>query len=73
MKIAIIEMGANHKKEIDFLCDISKPTYGVITNIGSAHLEGFKSIEGVIETKNELFKFINRNNGTLFEIMMIIY
>ena len=65
-EIAIIEMGANHKKEIDFLCDISKPTYGVITNIGSAHLEGFKSIEGVIETKNELFKFINRNNGTLF-------
>ena len=65
-EIAIIEMGANHKKEIDFLCDISKPTYGVITNIGSAHLEGFKSIEGVIETKNELFKFVNKNNGTLF-------
>lgn len=64
--IAIIEMGANHRKEIEFLCEISRPTYGVITNIGSAHLEGFKSIQGVIDTKNELFNFIKANNGSLF-------
>ena len=51
-KIAIIEMGANHEKEIEFLCDIAKPTHGVITNIGSAHLEGFKDHKGVINAKN---------------------
>ncbi len=65
-EIAIIEMGANHKNEIMFLCNIAKPTYGVITNIGSAHLEGFKSIEGVIQTKNELFNFIKNHNGSVF-------
>jgi UDP-N-acetylmuramoyl-tripeptide--D-alanyl-D-alanine ligase len=65
-EIAIIEMGANHKNEIRFLCDIANPTHGVITNIGSAHLEGFKSIQGVIDTKNELFNFIKENNGSLF-------
>ena len=64
--MAIIEMGANHKKEIEFLCEISKPTYGIITNIGSAHLEGFKSIQGIIDTKNELFNFIKAHNGSLF-------
>jgi UDP-N-acetylmuramoyl-tripeptide--D-alanyl-D-alanine ligase len=65
-EIAIIEMGANHKKEILFLCDIAKPTHGVITNIGSAHLEGFKGIQGVIDTKNELYNFIKGINGFLF-------
>ena len=65
-KIAIIEMGANHEKEIEFLCDIAKPTHGVITNIGSAHLEGFKNHQGVINAKNELFNFIKKNNGLLF-------
>nr|MBC8267114.1 UDP-N-acetylmuramoyl-tripeptide--D-alanyl-D-alanine ligase [Flavobacteriales bacterium] len=65
-KIAIIEMGANHEKEIEFLCDIAKPTHGVITNIGSAHLEGFKNHQGVINSKNELFNFIKENNGFLF-------
>jgi len=64
--IAIIEMGANHKKEIEFLCNIAKPNYGVITNIGSAHLQGFKSLQGVINTKNELYTFIKENNGHLF-------
>jgi len=64
--IAIIEMGANHMKEIEFLCEITKPTHGVITNIGSAHLEGFKNIEGVIDAKNELFNFIKKSNGSLF-------
>jgi UDP-N-acetylmuramoyl-tripeptide--D-alanyl-D-alanine ligase len=65
-KIAIIEMGANHKGEIKFLCDIVNPTHGIITNIGSAHLEGFKNLKGVIDTKNELFNFIKKNHGTLF-------
>jgi len=64
--IAIIEMGANHQKEIEFLCNIANPTHGVITNIGSAHLEGFGSPEGIIDTKNELYKFIAKNNGLLF-------
>ena len=65
-EIAVIEMGANHEKEIEFLCDITKPTHGVITNIGSAHLEGFKTLEGIINTKNELYTFIKKNNGSLF-------
>jgi UDP-N-acetylmuramoyl-tripeptide--D-alanyl-D-alanine ligase len=65
-KIAIIEMGANHQKEIEFLCNIAQPTFGVITNIGSAHLEGFGSIQGVIDTKKELYEFINYNKSHLF-------
>ena len=64
--IAIIEMGANHQKEIEFLCNIAQPTYGVITNIGSAHLEGFRNLQAVIDTKNELYEFINHNKGHLF-------
>ena len=65
-KIAIIEMGANHEEEIKFLCNIAKPTHGVITNIGIAHLEGFKSPTGVINTKNELYQYIYKNKGTAF-------
>ena len=65
-EIAIIEMGANHQKEIKSLCNIAKPTHGVITNIGTAHLEGFKNLDGVIKTKNELFQFIAKNKGHLF-------
>lgn len=65
-EIAIIEMGANYQKEIEFLCNIVKPTYGVITNIGTAHLEGFKNLDGVIKTKTELFQFIAKNKGHLF-------
>ena len=65
-EVAIIEMGANHLKEISCLCKISKPTYGIITNIGSAHLEGFKNLAGVIKTKNELYEYVEKNNGTLF-------
>jgi len=48
-EIAIIEMGANHEGEVAFLCDLAQPTFGVITNIGKAHLEGFGSFEGVIK------------------------
>jgi UDP-N-acetylmuramoyl-tripeptide--D-alanyl-D-alanine ligase len=65
-EVAIIEMGANHQNEIEFLCNIAKPTHGVITNIGSAHLEGFGSHQGVIDTKKELYEFINYNKGHLF-------
>ncbi len=65
-EIAIIEMGANHEKEINFLCSIAKPNYGVITNIGAAHLEGFKNLQGVINTKNELYEYIKNNNGKIF-------
>ena len=65
-KIAIIEMGANHQKEIELLCNIAQPTFGVITNIGSAHLEGFGNLQCVIDTKKELYEFINHNKGHLF-------
>ncbi|MGD9493744.1 MAG: UDP-N-acetylmuramoyl-tripeptide--D-alanyl-D-alanine ligase [Bacteroidales bacterium] len=63
---AIVEMGANHPGEIEFLCNIACPDYGVITNIGRAHLEGFGSFEGVIKTKTELYSFIARNKGSVF-------
>jgi len=65
-EIGIIEMGANHKNEISFLCELAKPNYGVITNIGKAHLEGFKSLEGVKSTKKELYDYIKKNNGIIF-------
>ena len=65
-EIAIIEMGANHIEEISFLCNITKPNFGVITNIGKAHLEGFRSFEGVIKAKSELYNYIQKNNGTIF-------
>lgn len=65
-EIGIIEMGANHKNEINFLCEIAKPNYGIITNIGKAHLEGFKNFEGVKSTKKELYDFIKKNNGNIF-------
>jgi len=65
-EIGIIEIGANHQKEIEFLCNIAQPTYGAITNIGSAHLEGFGSLQGVIDTKKELYEFIKHNKGHLF-------
>ncbi len=65
-QMAIIEMGANHPGDIQELCDIAKPNYGIISNIGKAHLLGFKNIEGVIETKTALYKSVNKNHGTLF-------
>ncbi|MBV6484123.1 MAG: UDP-N-acetylmuramoyl-tripeptide--D-alanyl-D-alanine ligase [Flavobacteriales bacterium] len=65
-EIAIIEMGANHIGEIEQLCEISEPTLGIITNIGTAHIEGFGSREGVIKAKSELYHFIKENNGKLF-------
>lgn len=65
-EMAIIEMGANHQGEIEFLADIANPDYGIITNIGRAHLEGFGGIEGVKKGKSELYKHIAKHNGKLF-------
>ena len=65
-EIGIVEMGANHLKEIEFLCSITKPDYGYITNFGKAHLEGFGSIEGVIKGKTELYSYLKTNNNVIF-------
>ena len=65
-EIAIIEMGANHQKEIEFLCSICEPDYGYITNFGKAHLEGFGGVEGVIKGKSELYQFLEQNNKIAF-------
>jgi UDP-N-acetylmuramoyl-tripeptide--D-alanyl-D-alanine ligase len=65
-EIAIIEMGANHQKEIELLSSIACPTHGFLTNIGKAHLEGFGGIEGVRKGKGELFDFLSLNKGTVF-------
>ena len=65
-EIGVIEMGANHPGEIDELCRIALPDYGLITNVGRAHLEGFGSFEGVVQTKTELYRFLEQNNGTIF-------
>lgn len=62
-EMMIIEMGANHIGEIKALCNIARPDYGIITNIGNAHLEGFGSLEGVIRTKSELYEFLKTVNG----------
>ena len=65
-EIAVVEMGANHQQEIEFLCSLSKPDFGYITNFGKAHLEGFGGIEGVIKGKTELYNFLRDNNKTVF-------
>ncbi len=65
-EIAVVEMGANHPGEIDCLCQIARPTHGLITNIGKAHLEGFGSFEGVKKTKKELYNYLNEHGGTVF-------
>ena len=65
-EIAIVEMGANHPGEIAFLCGIADPDLGLITNVGRAHLEGFGSFEGVINTKTELYRHLAVKEGTVF-------
>ncbi len=65
-EIAVVEMGANHPGEIQELCDIVNPDFGIITNIGSAHLEGFGGLQGVINTKKALYDSISKRNGVLF-------
>lgn len=64
-EIAVIEMGANHFGDIKELCDIAEPTHGIITNIGKAHLEGFRDFEGVLQTKKELYTSIEQNEGLI--------
>lgn len=65
-QIGIVEMGANHQKEIEFLCKIAQPDYGYITNFGKAHLEGFGGIEGVIKGKCEMYNYIQEENKIAF-------
>jgi UDP-N-acetylmuramoyl-tripeptide--D-alanyl-D-alanine ligase len=65
-EIAVIEMGANHQKEIESYCIYTMPTHGIITNIGKAHLEGFGGEEGVKKGKGELFDYLRMHNGTAF-------
>ena len=65
-EMAVIEMGANHQKEIESYCAYTLPTFGMITNCGKAHLEGFGGVEGVKKGKGELYDFLRANNGTVF-------
>ena len=64
--LAIIEMGANHQKEIELLCSIAQPDFGFITNFGRAHLEGFGGVEGVIKGKSEMYDYLQSNHKTIF-------
>lgn len=65
-EIGIVEMGANHQKEIDFLCQIAQPDFGYITNFGKAHLEGFGGVEGVIKGKSEMYDYLKLHNKQVF-------
>ena len=65
-RFAVVEMGANHQGEIRALCRIADPDYGLITNVGKAHLEGFGSFEGVVRAKTELYDYIRAKGGLLF-------
>ncbi len=65
-EFGVVEMGANHPGEIKTLCEIANPDFGIITNIGKAHLEGFGSFEGVIKTKSEMYSFLRNKGGKCF-------
>lgn len=65
-EMAVVEMGANHINEISQLCSIAQPDFGLITNIGKAHIEGFGSFEGVVKTKNELYEYLRNHEGKIF-------
>jgi UDP-N-acetylmuramoyl-tripeptide--D-alanyl-D-alanine ligase len=65
-EFGVVEMGANHPGEIAELCNIADPDFGIITNIGKAHLEGFGSFEGVKKTKSELYHYLKNKNGIVF-------
>jgi len=66
IELGVVEMGANHPGEINQLCKIAEPNYGLITNIGKAHLEGFGGFQGVIKAKRELYNYLIRNGRTIF-------
>lgn len=65
-EFGIVEMGANHQKEIEFLCELATPDYGYITNFGKAHLEGFGGVEGVIKGKSEMYQYLSENDKLAF-------
>ncbi len=65
-EIAVIEMGANHQKEIESYCKYVEPTHGIITNCGKAHLEGFGGVEGIRKGKGELYDYLKQHNGWVF-------
>lgn len=65
-EIAVIEMGANHPEDIASLVKVSRPDYGLITNVGKAHLQGFGSFEGVCRAKGRLYDYLNENGGQVF-------
>ncbi|HEX8563279.1 MAG TPA: UDP-N-acetylmuramoyl-tripeptide--D-alanyl-D-alanine ligase [Flavobacterium sp.] len=65
-EIGIVEMGANHQREIDFLCQVAQPDYGYITNFGKAHLEGFGGINGVIKGKSEMYDHLQQHDKLAF-------
>lgn len=65
-QMAVIEMGANHQKEIEGYCKYTQPTHGIITNAGKAHLEGFGGVEGVRKGKGELYNYIRAHGGSIF-------
>jgi UDP-N-acetylmuramoyl-tripeptide--D-alanyl-D-alanine ligase len=65
-EFAVIEMGANHQNEIKSYCEYVEPDFGLITNIGKAHLEGFGGVEGVKKGKKELYDYLNQNGGHIF-------
>jgi len=64
-EMAVIEMGANHQKEIELLCTLAQPNFGYITNFGKAHLEGFGGFEGVVKGKSELYDYLKNNQQTI--------
>jgi len=64
--IAVVEMGASHVKEIETLCNITEPQFGLITNVGIAHIEGFGSFEAIVNTKTELYRYLKTVNGVVF-------
>ena len=65
-EIGIVEMGANHQKEIEFLCNLALPDYGYVTNFGKAHLEGFGGVEGVIKGKGEMYEYLSQHKKMAF-------
>ena len=77
-EVAVVEMGANHQKEIELLCSIAQPTHGLITNVGKAHLDGFGGIEGVRKGKGELYDYLIAQGKTVFinsrdKVLMAMY